>query len=66
MRMRDIVLRQVYPPIPDRRWDWQAWHEGDEENNHAGWGATPEEAIADLGRLDEERAEANEPNPSTE
>lgn len=58
MRMRDIVLRQVFPPIPDRRYDWAAWHDGDEEENHQGYGRTPEEAIADLERLDQERAEA--------
>jgi hypothetical protein len=58
--MRDLVLRQVYPPIPDRRWDWCAWHDGDEEDGHCGWGTTPEQAIADLGRLDQERDEAEE------
>jgi hypothetical protein len=58
MRMRDIVLRQVFPPIPDRRFDWAAWHDGDEEN-HQGYGRTPEEALADLARLDQERAEAD-------
>jgi hypothetical protein len=62
MRMRDIVLRQVFPPIPapDRPFDWAAWHDGDEEENHQGYGATPEEALADLARLDQERAEALE------
>lgn len=60
MRMRDIVLRQVFPPIPDRRFDWAAWHDGEEEENHSGWGATPEEALADLERLDQERAEAEQ------
>lgn len=59
MRIRDIVLRQVLPPIPDRRYDWAAWHDGDEEENHQGYGRTPEEAIADLERLDAERAEAD-------
>lgn len=60
MRMSDIVLRQVFPPIPDRRFDWAAWHDGEEEENHCGWGPTAEEAIADLERLDQERAEALE------
>jgi hypothetical protein len=56
--MRDIVMRQVFPPIPVRDFDWAAWHDGDEEEGHVGYGATPEEAIADLDRLDQERAEA--------
>jgi hypothetical protein len=57
--MRDIVMKQVYPPIPDRRWDWCAWHDGEEEE-HCGCGTTPEEALADLDRLDQERAEAEQ------
>jgi hypothetical protein len=56
--MRDVVLKQVYPPIPDRRWDWCAWHDGEEEDtHHTGWGPTPEQALADLARIDQERAE---------
>ena len=51
-----IITRNVYPPIPDRRYDWTAYRDGEEE--HAGWGATEAEAIADLERLDQERAEA--------
>ena len=60
MRMSDIVMRQVFPPIPDRRFDWAVWHDGDEEEGHVGYGATPAEALADLERLDKERAEALE------
>jgi len=60
--MRDIVIRIncAFPPIPDRRFDWCAWHDGEEEENHYGWGATAEEALADLARLDQERDEALE------
>jgi hypothetical protein len=52
-KMRDVVLKQVYPPIPIRSFDWCAWHDDDEESN-TGWGATPEEALADLAQLDED------------
>ena len=55
-RMRDVVLRQVYPPIPIRSYDWCAWHDGHEEE-YCGWGATPEEALHDLAELDEDNAE---------
>ena len=30
--MSKIITRNVYPPIPDRRFDWCAYHDGDEEN----------------------------------
>ena len=56
--MRDkIITRHVYPPIPDRRWDWIAYHDGEEETQHAGWGSTEAAALEDLARLDDERAE---------
>lgn len=56
MRMRDIVMKQAEHGI-----GWWAWHDSDEGNlNHCGWGATGEEALADLERLDQERAEALE------
>lgn len=57
-----IVVTHVKPPIPDFRYDWCAHHDGEEEENHCGWGTTPEEAIADLERLDDERAEAKRMN----
>ena len=57
-----IVTHCVCPPIPVRTMDWIAYdadtydasYEGEDENGHhwklsrAGWGATEEEAIADL------------------
>jgi len=52
-----LITRNVCPPISDRRFDWVAHYDGDEL--HAGWGATEAEAIADLQRLDQERAEAD-------
>lgn len=35
-------------PIPDRRYDWEARIEGDDENGPCGYGRTEAEAIADL------------------
>ena len=55
--MNKVITRNVYPPIPDRRFDWTAYYDGEEESNHAGWGATEAEAIADLYRLDQEMNE---------
>jgi hypothetical protein len=56
-----IITSNVYPPIPDRRWDWCAYHDGDEENSHLyGWGTTEQEAIDDLRRLEGEYAEAED------
>ena len=57
--MNRVVVYHEYPPIPDRRWDWRALHEGDDEEpwKH-GWGCTREEAIADLARLDRELEES--------
>jgi len=47
-----IITSYVFPPIPDRRFDWSAWRDGDEPNDDGqmttGYGATEAEAIADL------------------
>lgn len=43
-----IVTSYEFPPIPDRRFDWMAYREGDEEGGPRGWGATGAAAIADL------------------
>lgn len=52
MSPRKIITTYVYPPIPIRSEDWQAYFDGDEPND-AGWmlhgsGATEQEAIDDL------------------
>jgi hypothetical protein len=53
-----IIAVNVFPPIPDRRFDWCAYHDGDEELAHRyGWGSSEADAVADLARLDEEFAE---------
>lgn len=46
--MRKLVTTHVCPPIPDRRNDWCAHYDGDEESGDIGWGATEAEAIADF------------------
>lgn len=45
---RKIVTNYVYPPIPDRRFDWVAYPDGAEESGPAGHGHTEAEAIAEL------------------
>ena len=43
-----ITTRYIYPPIPDRQFDWCAYYDGEEERGHYGYGRTEEEAITDL------------------
>ena len=47
---REIVTSYVYPPIPIRSHDWCAYLDGDEGEPDAahGWGATRDEAVAQL------------------
>lgn len=45
--MGKLVTSCQYPPIPDRRFDWIAHIDGDEESGNYGYGATEEAAIAD-------------------
>lgn len=56
-RKAPVRVAYEYPPIPDCGFDYRAWHEGDEESHHCGWGETEAEARADLARMDEEWAE---------
>ena len=59
--MSKIIVSHVYPPIPNREWDWCAYHDDDVELPWTyGWGKTCEEALADLARLDQECAESEE------
>lgn len=51
------TLTNIFPPIPDRRFDWCA--QLDDNETMQGFGATENEAIMDLLRLMEECAEAN-------
>ena len=43
-----VVVTCVFPPIPDRSFDWCAHFDGDEESGVYGYGATEAEAIADF------------------
>lgn len=57
--MKKMITSCICPPIPDRRYDWCAYWDGEEESGHYGYGTTKAEAIADLQRLDQERWEAD-------
>lgn len=47
--MTAIITRHLYPPIPQRQFDWCAHFDGDEENpSHYGWGPTKAAALTDL------------------
>lgn len=54
-----IITHFVYPPIPDRRFDWSAVTDDycGAEDSHCpiGYGATEAEAVADLKAEIEER-----------
>lgn len=47
-----IVTTNIFPPIPDRRFDWCAYRDNDEPNDNGsmlqGYGRTEQEAIDDL------------------
>lgn len=52
---RIIHTTYVYPPIPDRSFDWSAAFDGYEPGDIVGHGATEQEAIEDLhGQLDDQ------------
>jgi hypothetical protein len=42
----------VYPPIPVRDFDWEAWYDNLDESGPVGRGPTKEAAIADLLQQD--------------
>lgn len=50
--MQKIITAHVFPPIPWRHFDWQAYYDGDEPDDDGGMcvghGATEQEAIDDL------------------
>lgn len=48
MSERKIITNFVFPPIPDRRFDWSAVYEGYEGGDPIGRGRTEQEALADL------------------
>ncbi|HSC56989.1 MAG TPA: hypothetical protein VLC51_07275 [Nitrospira sp.] len=42
-----VVTSNIFPPIPDRKFDWCAYFDG-EEDGWVGYGPTEEDAIDDL------------------
>ena len=51
-----IKTHFVYPPIPDRNFDWSATFDSYEPGNLIGYGPTEEAAIADLrGQAEDEK-----------
>jgi hypothetical protein len=48
MTLPGILTKFIFPPIPDRHFDWMAWHAGEEEFGEYGYGKTEDEAVADL------------------
>ena len=48
MRVLRIITSHQFPPIPDRRFDWIAYYEGQEESGNYGRGTTEQEAIDDF------------------
>lgn len=49
-----IITVCVYPPIPQRFYDYCAYRDGYEPGCPIGWGSTREIAIADLLELEED------------
>lgn len=43
-----VVTTCICPPIPDRRWDWIAHIEGEEEKRQYGYGCTESDAVREL------------------
>lgn len=46
MKMKKIFIEYIFPPIPNRNFDWCAFY--DPETKPYGYGKTKEEAIKDL------------------
>lgn len=57
---QSIITEHVFPPIPDRRWDWQARRESYEGGDPLGRGATEAAAIEDLW-MEEREEDASSP-----
>lgn len=48
MRDKIVHVRFVWPPIPDRAFDWCAYFDEHEEDGPYGYGKTPEGALEEL------------------
>jgi hypothetical protein len=62
MLTRDVSRLSPGPYLdwPGEYLDWLAWWTDETDRHHVGCGRTEEEAIADLERLDRERAESKQ------
>lgn len=49
-----IVTKYVYPPIPDRQFDWAATRGDYDLGCRVGWGRTEADAIAELLELEDD------------
>lgn len=45
---RPVIVRYIHAPIPDRRIDYIAYYEGEEEAGGYGYGASAAEAVTDF------------------
>lgn len=52
-----VITSFVYPPIPDRTWDWAAWIDGQEESVI---GRGPTEYVAIIALLEQLSDEARQ------
>lgn len=53
MNQPTIHTRFVYPPIPDRSFDWAAWRGEEDEDTQYGRGSTEQRAITELLEIEE-------------
>ena len=51
MTMTDIITEYVFPPIPQRSFDWAAYRDPE---GKVGWGKTEVEAVADLKEIEDD------------
>jgi hypothetical protein len=56
VRLGDIRIDLILPPIPSRQYVWCAYRDGTEESGPVGWGSSSVEAITDLIEQEEDRA----------
>jgi hypothetical protein len=55
MKKKEIITLNTCPPIPLRNYDWEAYRDEWDLRDPIGYGATEEEAIADLLEQEMER-----------
>ncbi len=52
-----IITEHIYPPIPNRNYDWSAVTDSYDEGEPIGYGKTEQEAIEDLKQQLEEQCD---------